>query len=803
MTIKTRKISIIALAAAIIICIAAAFGGFISARAKGTVTVSGTNVFTATGEATVIADRQVNEDNGENEEDEYVYYTMFAFAYDDDAVSYRRNLAYNWFARESYEEDEEGEDGETVTVTKYREVQEHFFNMEIGFKNTVFERFVIRFESQQYVKTKDSKSQNYVIFYPHATPGKVYAMITADGDAELDTETAGVMDADHIIIKFTDKYTEDFTGGYNVYVGNGSAEENCITGKLENVGGNYAKSSTSSTAPVYPLTFRAEFGEEETAERESAKMVLYSLNGQSFLLSGVQHNTADEYYYGGTVADDTPPVLCLEETVNFFTLGESIDVDYAVIDVLRSSPRATLNYYVLTCDKYEDSTADYDDFELFTELTSADSYYLEPDKDKYCPEAEIAGTVFADEHLKADMAVKVYFTLTDITSNAETDYVFLDWYVPENYKLTINGSHFVAVAEDTLGVTYNYGDSEAEWKQVIADYQEKVDELAANLSAGSSSYLYLPSVESLFVENGTAYADMRFSIYYYGASQLSNTSLSYNNLSINVTRDGYYRFTVYATDAAGNNMYYLDEDGEIVEFEASEIWNMFKDEDEEGLADKLPWFHFTASYHGVQFEEEPGMQATAYVGTTYTSASFKINGISGYKTEYRLFLFDRAAYYADHGTTLTYSDFLDKMNGLFDNAETRGYFTEIPALSDMKETDPDYKKYADYEWNNTSLSFVPQDSNAFYMIRAEVADSGDRVNEKTACNLGVVASVQAKTLKGESDWLKNNVASVVLLCVAGLALIGIILLLVIKPKDKGDVDEQFEAVRSNNRVRNK
>ncbi|MDE5942689.1 MAG: hypothetical protein K2H30_00590 [Clostridia bacterium] len=794
MTKKIRKISILALAAAIIICLAAAMGSFI-ARATGTVTVSGTNVFTASGEANVIADRQLK-DTAEDGEEEYEYYTMFAFAYDDDAVSYRRNLAYNWFARPSETIEEEGEDGETVTTTEYGEVYEGFFNMEIGFKNTAFERFVIRLESQQYVKTKDSKSQNYVIFYPHAD--KVYAMITDDEDAELDVEKAGLMDIDHIIIKFTSKYAEDFTGGYNVYVGNGSTEENYVTGKLENVGGNYAKSSTSSTAPVYPLTFRAEFGEEETEEREAAKMVLYSLNGQSFLLSGVQHNSAEDYYYGGMVTDDTPPVLCLEETVNFFTVDESIDVDYAVIDVLRTSPRATLNYYVLTYEQYNGEDVDYDDFELFTELSSADSYYLESDIDKYYPE-NLNG-VFADEHLKADMAVKVYFTLTDITSNAETDYVYLDWYVPAEYKLTINESDFIAVAEDTLGATYNYGD---DWADIIKDYQAKVDELAKDLSAGSSSYLYLPSVESLFADNGTAYTDMRFSIYYYGASQLSNTSLSYNNLSINVTRDGYYLFTVYATDAAGNNMYYLDEDGEIVEFEAGEIWTMFEDKDEEGLAEKLPWFHFTASYHGVQFEEEPGMQSTAYIGTTYTSASFKINGISGYTTDYRLFLFDRAAYYADHGTTLTYSEFLEKMDELFDNAETRGYFTEIPALSDMAETDPDYDKFADYEWNNTSLSFVPQDSNAFYMIRAEVADSGDRVNEKVACNLGIVASVQAKTLKGESDWLKNNVASVVLLCVAGLALIGIILLLVIKPKDKGDVDEQFEAVRSKKKLRNK
>ena len=67
----------------------------------------------------------------------------------------------------------------------------------------------------------------------------------------------------------------------------------------------------------------------------------------------------------------------------------------------------------------------------------------------------------------------------------------------------------------------------------------------------------------------------------------------------------------------------------------------------------------------------------------------------------------------------------------------------------------------------------------------------------------MVASVTAKSLKGESDWLKNNVVSVVLLSIAGAALIGIVLLLVIKPKDKGDIDERFENAKKKSAKKNK
>ncbi len=142
------------------------------------------------------------------------------------------------------------------------------------------------------------------------------------------------------------------------------------------------------------------------------------------------------------------------------------------------------------------------------------------------------------------------------------------------------------------------------------------------------------------------------------------------------------------------------------------------------------------------------------------------------------------------------------MSALYGDASTQKYFKEIPALADMEETDEEYELYKDYGWDKGSTSFTPQDNNAFYMIRAEVTDK-HMVSEPVTCELGVVASVTAKSLKGESDWLKNNVVSVVLLSIAGAALIGIVLLLVIKPKDKGDIDERFENAKKKSAKKNK
>ena len=768
---KTQKLILISLFMALAISLSALLGlNLFTAKAAGNVTVNGSNVFTATGEANVIADRQEIPPEEGTTDPSYEYYTLMTFASDADVVSYRRNLAYNWY--------EAGEENAKV---------HGMFSMTIGFKNTSFEKFIIEFESQQAERVdKETKTENFVIFYPVAgQENKVYAKITSDAEEKLgDASALTALDTDKITVKFTEKLSD----GYTVSVGK-------VEGKFENVGGNYSKASTSSSSPVYPLSFKARFTQAEGATVTPAQMVLYSLNKQNFKLTDASYNSTSDYYYGGYVSDDTAPVLCLEDEVSYFETGKEIDVNYAVVDVLRTSPKATVNYYVLTYDQYSSSEIDYNDKSLFKEITSSEELLLETGKNMYCPQTEAEGTVFEDD-LKADMAVKVYLELTDVSSNGESSVVYLDWYLKDEYKLNIKGNTFIAVAKDDKGVTYNYG---ADWDNIIQEYQDKIDKLASNISAGSSTYLYLPSVEKLFKDNATAYEDMRFSIYYKNTSEQSNTGLASNNLSINVTRQGYYEFTIYATDLAGNNMYYMDGD-EVKTFAATEIWTMFGDED---LYTKLPWFHFTAGYTGVKFEEKPGMQATAYKGTSYSPSSFDINGISGsYETVYRLFHFDRASYYNDGNGSLTYENFVNSLDELYQNPETRKYFEEIPPAADLKEGDENYDLYKNYNWSKSSTSFTPQENNAFYLIRAEVTDTQYKT-EPVFCNMGVVASMQAKSLKGESDWVKNNVASVVLLCIAGVALICIVLLLVIKPKNEGDVDKYYESAKNTKKKKNK
>jgi hypothetical protein len=792
MKLKAFKISLLSLVLALFMSLSALVGLNISVFASTDVTVNGTNssgLFTASGDAKVIANRYTTTDGGTEVNTDY---TMFVMGNDSDSVSFKKNLAYHWFTSNG----------------------EGFYSMNIGFVSTSFERFVIKYESQEFNKTKDGKATNYVIFYPSTEEGKVFVAVTDEEDLKLDADNFAQVSSDNIWIKFTEK----LSGSYTVYVGNDST---ATTGTFafENVGGNYVKNSNTTSNSVTPMSFYAEFESEDSA---SAKMVLFSLNGQAFELKDTTYSESDDYYYGGTVTDDTAPVLCLDNDVRYFDLNDEIDFDYAVIDVLQSnsSTKSTVNYYVLTYDQYinsDGSITDYNDETLFSSLSSSDNILLVSGRDKFYPGDLLTGTKFdttgtllnedGEEAVVVDMLMKVYVNIKDQTSGA-SDNVYLDWYLPTGYTISTNNSvensSFIAVATDNLGLRYNNSDEE-EWAKILADYQALVDENAKDLSAGSSSYFYLPSVESLFADNMTSYTDLTISIYYYHNTQSSNTGLSTSNLYINLTQQGPYTFTVYATDSSSNNMYYIDTDADgnqsIVTFAASEIWTMFEDEDDEGLRDLLPWFTFEVGYTGVEFDEVPGLQSTAYVGTSYTSASFSINGISGsYETSYRLFKFDRAGYaLINDGVSLTYAEFVAQLDDLFDNH--RDLFEEILALADMEETDDEYDLYADYEWSSSSTTFTPQDANTFYLIRAEVTDT--QYNIPKTCNLGVVASVQASTLKGESEWLKNNVASIVLLSIAGAALIGIIVLLCIKPKDKEDIDVQFKNAENKEKKTNK
>ncbi|MDE6691547.1 MAG: hypothetical protein K2K04_06200, partial [Clostridia bacterium] len=232
-----------------------------------------------------------------------------------------------------------------------------------------------------------------------------------------------------------------------------------------------------------------------------------------------------------------------------------------------------------------------------------------------------------------------------------------------------------------------------------------------------------------------------------------------------------------------------DENGNVVweEIETSDVWD-------EDFGDLLPYFEFDVSYKEAT-AEPPENLSISYVKSNYSSVSFKITGVSGtYTAAYKLYVFDRNAYYKDTNEVLDYDTFVSKTQEIFDAPATRKYFTTVKPVSELLESDENYEKFKALNWNATSISFTPQSVEDFYVFELLLTDNRSQNAETYYAT--VASSVQTKSLKGESDWLEYNKTSIILFVVAGVCLIALIVLLVIKPKDKGDIDAIYSEVES-------
>ena len=139
------------------------------------------------------------------------------------------------------------------------------------------------------------------------------------------------------------------------------------------------------------------------------------------------------------------------------------------------------------------------------------------------------------------------------------------------------------------------------------------------------------------------------------------------------------------------------------------------------------------------------------------------------------------------GCTMTYKLYYNANK----NAEkTSEGWKEIPKASSV--TDEKYVSKDGYDYDQIKgfnydgkLDFVPTEIGA-YMIEC-VATSN--VSSRSAEDFMIIKVEKAPSIvKVDSKWLQNNVWSVVFLSIGTLCLIGIIVLLCIKPKDDVDND---------------
>ena len=742
-------------------------------------------------------------------------------------ITYKRNVAFKWFA---------GKDDARYMSTTFA----------LGnVKN--FKGLNVTLNSDS--SLTEEQATNAVKFEMDETGVSVY--VVADGASEEEItkskESAvrlALADGDEITISFTeekpanaDESFEYAHDEYGVKVKAGEVEE--IVGTFTNLGSSYANNG---------LVFEA----LPVDNCETDPVVYFdSLNEQAFnnITKEGEGDTAKL-----VVADNAAPVIVANEKINGFILGAKYSFDYKVVDVLQTSSLSDTNeYYQFNPADSEVKYATVSSTYFMDEVYYVDAEGNITSEKETNGVKNTACSVFRDYEVDGVKGGNEYVSVQvkvgdDTFKNAEGDFAKavydLAWYAEEGatqlLKVGEKEVEFVKVNTSQTGAVYSYIGVDNENKvNVITEenaqlleshveaYNTALQKAADKVYAGSNAKLEIPSLSWLF-EDDNGYNSLKFTICYktVTSSSLNKTNLAYNNLSIPTTSIGCYEFKVFATDKAGNTMqYYLD--GELVSVTTSNIWDI----------EEIPYFTFNVINQGLRVEESTSADsddrtAKQNLDKTYTLSSFTVVGGESQSSAYALYKIDMNKYnktvsensekrltrkilasvtfekirtamldklylvndktseYHDDYFALyldTYLDLLGKEIGVEASA-LKPYFVAIEAYDAENEDAADNK----YEWKKSGSSSFKTAEEGEYLILADYCDTLLPTTSRAVAYKLVVVDSKVDTIEGDDKWLENNLVSIILFGVAGVMLILIIILLLIKPSDEKleDVDKK-------------
>lgn len=258
----------------------------------------------------------------------------------------------------------------------------------------------------------------------------------------------------------------------------------------------------------------------------------------------------------------------------------------------------------------------------------------------------------------------------------------------------------------------------------------------------------VPSFKGLVTDNKTAYEDLTHTMYYRTPSSSTGST---DGWTITLSEAGKYQFYVVFKDKAGNAMdsdkfYKLDDDGEIIagtyEYEAYVF--------EFSIEDDAPIIVEPAAVYG-----------KGYLNTEYTFSAFNVEA-SSYTPSYRLL-------------------YSETKNGEYKEIIAK---SKIDDEDDYDNEDFTYAEMTGFAYDG-KLTFTPV-KKGFYKVECTV--SSEKVRFEVKETDAVEITEKPSVVKPDTHWLENNVWSVVFLGIGTLCLIGIVVLLFIKPKEEIDDD---------------
>lgn len=608
-----------------------------------------------------------------------------------------------------------------------------YFSTEFSFGDSYnFEKFTMTLEAAPFTSNKEGKSANTLEF----TVGSDGALdVSVNGAAAVDVAAS---ESGTVTVALSESRT---AGNFVVSVNNVALSE-----EFTDIGMNYADyASSSSDTPLTPLTFNAELKEGQ----ESQRFIVRSLNGQSLALND-----------SGSVVDDTAPVLVVNSDVKLFILGSELDFDYVAIDVLDSSVSTSRYYYAY----------DVENPRVQLDPEEGETTYETMDSDRRFFESDFAG-------FNGEGYLSVAYRLSD---GDNSEYYYIEWFVSDPSVLstqTDGYSYFRVVTPGSVDTSPKYtftDDSEQKYQNAVDDaaVAENEDGTSSSIQVGTGAYYYIPSLQAYIQDETCGYTDMTFDLYWRTgkADTQSSTGLSYDELSIELTAEGKYEFRIIPVNRLGNAMEVTDKNGnKVSSVSTSNVWDL----------QEIPTFTFEVQYSGLTIEE-PEDGEDGYIDVTYTFDAFEIISLSDSNTspvsEYKLYYLVLNDTY--EGQTISLTDLRASLLSMNENGEcTYGTWVEI-VETDNEDEESDYVG----SWDSSALSFVPKVSG-YFGVTVRAYDSGLSFEAKSQAQVANISS-RTDTLPGDTYWLRNNVLSVVFICIGGACLIGIIVLLLIKPKDK-------------------
>lgn len=271
--------------------------------------------------------------------------------------------------------------------------------------------------------------------------------------------------------------------------------------------------------------------------------------------------------------------------------------------------------------------------------------------------------------------------------------------------------------------------------------------------------LKIPSLEDLVYDDVTPYSELKYTVH---LKTLTNDK-TLSSMEIDLDEIGSYTFFITFTDKADNAI----ESKDFVEEKDNELVYGIYGKDNT-VANYVANFIFDFV---MQDDADISVKASVksgvgYKGVQYSAAKFNVDA---------------------NGCTMTYKLYYNEDK----NAEkTSEGWKEIPKASSA--TKEDYVSKDGYTYDQIKevnydgkLNFVPTKIGA-YMIEC-VATSD--VSSRNAEDFMIIKVEKAPSVvKVDNKWIQNNIWSVVFLSIGTLCLIGIIVLLCIKPKDDVDND---------------